>query len=54
MLVWAGDIIVDDSTIIGGKIFIRIPILVGDLFLSMRRICLLFRIGIGFISSLYG
>ena len=30
--VWAGNIIVDASTIIVGKRFIRIPILVGDLF----------------------
>ena len=32
MLVWAGNIIVDASTIIGGTRLIRIPILVGDLF----------------------
>ena len=51
MLVWAGNIIVDASTIIGGTRLIRIPILVGDLFFSMRRICLLLRIGIGIISS---
>ena len=52
MLVWDGDIIVDASAIIGVTRFVRIPIFVGDLiFLSMRIICLLFRIGIGIISS---
>ena len=51
MLVWAGDIIVNASKIIGGTIFIRITILVGDLMFSMGRIWLLFRIGIGTIIS---
>ena len=51
MLVWTGDIIVDASTIMGCTGFIRIPILAGDLFFSMGRICLLFCIGIGIISS---
>ena len=41
----------DASTIIVGKRFIRIPILVDDLFVSIGRICLLFRTEIGIISS---
>ena len=51
MLVQAGDIILDASTVIGGTRFIRIPILVDDLFVSIGRICLLFRTEIGIISS---
>ena len=51
MLVWAGDIIVNPSTIIGGTRFIGIPIFVGDLFFSNIRYCLLLRIGIGSISG---
>ena len=51
MLVRTGDIIVDASTVIGGTRFIRIPILVDDLFVSIGRICLLFSIEIGLISS---
>ena len=51
MLAWDGDIIVDASAIIGVTRFVRIPIFVGDLIFSMRIICLLFRIGIGIISS---
>ena len=41
----------DASTIIGGTRFIRLPILVGDLFFSMGRIWLLFRSGIDTIIS---
>ena len=39
------------STIIDGTRFIRIPILVGDILISIGRIWLLFRIGIDTIIS---
>ena len=43
----------DASTIIGGTRFIRLPILVGDLFFSMGMIFLFFYIGISIVNSLY-